>query len=435
MNDMMRIHNESALYAWSTYQGGWFESVGSGYSPKVQAYDITSAYPHVMWWLPDMTYGEWIGTPYDDGESEAWNYLNDQWSPYSLSYFECEVIFPEGLNIYPASKKSDSAGCLMNPRIVYGFFTGDEIKEFQKWDAEIAIERWCAYVPYADLEDGIDVQDGIRYPFRPFIETFYGGKLHQDELKAKGSPLYDPEKRSIYKLMINSLYGKTVQAIEKEGIRTTGQLWNPFYASIITAGCRSRIAEIIRINGNENVLAVNTDGIIFKDVPGLTKPRNPKPVHFKDRLVNLGDWDDDGNGSLLLMMSGVYSIIKEIAHDAVIKAKTTYRGAYSMFIDRRNDKNELITDNYGEDWLSFCSRYALESIVSRTAELNPTMRPYTLAEAKIRNDYTLTNQFRIVDLSITACGDSNKRFWDQKPETFGDLLNGWFPSNPHEVLI
>lgn len=439
MNDMIRLHEDSAQFAWTAYQGGWFESVGSGYwgfdQGGVRAFDITSAYPHVMWWLPDMTFGEWIGTPYGETEEEAWEYLNNNWKHYSLSYFEAEVIFPEGLNIYPAAKKSEVAGCLMNPRVVFGFFTGDEIKEFESWGAEVEIERWSAFIPDDQNEEAEDVEDGVRYPFRPFIKTFYGGKLAQDRLKEANDPAYDEEKRSIYKLMINSLYGKTVQAIEKEGMRSTGQLWNPFYASVITAGCRTRMGEIIRLNGHDNVLAVNTDGVIFKDSPDLVIPPNPMPVHFDDELVNLGDWDDDGKGALLLMMSGVYSILKEVVNDVVINAKTTYRGSYSMFIDHRDDDGNLTSDLYGEDWFSFCGRYAADERVERNAELNPTMRPYTLGEAKVRNNFQLTNLFRIVDLSISACGDSNKRAWNEKPRTFGDLLAGWFPSNPHEVMI
>lgn len=431
MNDMMRLHEDSSLYAWSAYQGGWFESVGSGYSPNVKAYDITSAYPHVMWWLPDCEHGEWIGTPYGEPDEEAWDYLDQEWSPYSLAYFEAEVIFPEGLNIYPASKKSDSAGCLMNPRIVYGFFTGDEINEFRLWGAQIEIERWSAFLPLNDWDDAEDVEDGIRYPFRPFIKTFYGGKLHQDLLKEAGDPAYDPERRAIQKLLANSLYGKTCQMIDGR----TGGLWNPFYASVITAGCRSRMGEIIRLNGHDSILAVNTDGVIFQASPDLVKPANPKPVFFDGERINLGDWDDDGDGALLLMMSGVYSILKEVVNDVVIDAKTTFRGSYSMFIDHRNDEGELVSNLYGEDWFSFCSKYEDLIQVQRTAELNPAMRPYSLGEARIRSNFQLTNVFRVVDLSIRACGDSNKRRWQRKPETFGNLLEEWFPSEPHEMII
>ena len=251
----------------------------------------------------------------------------------------------------------------------------------------------------------------------------------------QGSEEYDPEARAIYKLMINSIYGKTVQAIEKEGIRTTGKLWNPFYASIITGGCRVRIAEIIRSNGQDNILAVNTDGVIFKASKALKMTKNPKPVKFRDQIVNLGDWTDDGSGDLLLMMSGVYSIIKESLHDLVMKAKTTFRGSYSMFIDHRNDRGELTSELYGEDWLTFCTKYEGESLVVRNAEINPTMRPFSLGEAKVRSNYQLANVFRIVDLSISACGDSNKRSWNTKPETFGDLKLRWWPSETWEELI
>ena len=159
------------------------------------------------------------------------------------------------------------------------------------------------------------------------------------------------------------------------------------------------------------------------------------PVFFDGERINLGDWDDDGDGALLLMMSGVYSILKEVVADTVLHAKTTFRGAYSMFIDHRDDEGNLVSDLYGEDWFSFCVRYQDDSVVSRNAELNPAMRPYSLAEARIRNDFQLANLFRIVDLSISACGDSNKRKWNTKPGTFGDLVSTWYASEPHEVLI
>ena len=362
---------------------------------------------------------------------EAWDYLKEKWNPYALSYFEAEVIFPEGLNIYPAAKKSDFAGCLMNPRTVYGWFTGDEIVEFEKWGADIGIERWSAFIPEDDNEPAPDVQDGVRYPYRPFIQHFYGNKLQQDMLK--GTPQYDEEVRAINKLMINSIYGKTVQAPEKKMSESQANL-NPFMQPI-TAGCRSRMAEMIRLNGQESILAVNTDGLIFKATEGLQMPENPMPVLFDGERVNLGDWDNDGSGALLLMMSGVYSIIKEELKGAVLKAKTTFRGAYSMFIDHRDDEGNLRSDLYGEDWLTFCTRYEDQSEVVRNETINPTMRPFSLGEAKVRSNYQLANVFRIVDLKITACGDSAKRRWETKPQTFGDLMETWWPSETWERLL
>jgi hypothetical protein len=442
MNDVMDAHLNDALASWTSYQGGHFESTGCGWVDSCEAWDITSAYPHVMWWLPDISKGDWIGSL--SGDDGVKDYLARGWRPYSLSSFEAEVIFPPGLDIYPAAKKSERAGCLMNPRIVYGFFTGDEIKEFENWNAEINIERWSAFIPLEDNEAADDVEDGIKYPFRPFIKTFYGGKLAQDQLKIAKSPNYDPQKRAIYKLMINSLYGKTCATPgqpNEEGKKKTGQLWNPSYASVITAGCRIRMAEIIRVNDFKGVLSVATDGIIFERLEGhsITVPENPKPVYFDGERVNLGDWDFDGEGSLLLMMSGVYSMVKEsikniVKVDPMADSKNTFRGSYSLFLDRRDEKNNLLQDLYGEDWLTFCQRHENLSRVERTEEINPTMRPYSLGEAKVRNDYTLVNQFRVVNVSISPNGDSNKRRWEYQPQTFGELMSQWWPSYTWEVI-
>ncbi len=68
----------------------------------------------------------------------------------------------------------------MNPRIVYGWFTADEILEFRLWGAEIDTLRWSAFVPKNKNKPAPDVENGIRYPFRPFVERFYGGKLAQE---------------------------------------------------------------------------------------------------------------------------------------------------------------------------------------------------------------------------------------------------------------
>ena len=106
-----------------------------------------------------------------------------------------------------------------------------------------------------------------------------------------------------------------------------------------------------------------------------------------------------------------------------------------MFLDRRGEDGELITDLYGENWVQFCERYREEVKVSRSEEVNPTMRPYSLGEAKVRGDYSLVNVFRVVDLSIRLCGDSNKRRWLRKPQTFGDLLDQWWDSETWESLI
>ena len=425
MNNMMNQTPNVVRAFWTSYQGGHFEARGAGYFPSVQCYDITSAYPHIMYFIPDIESSVWVGSFFDDPKDSMTTYL-EQHKKYNPSCFEAYVEFPSNRVIYPAAKTSPSFGCLTNPQKVAGWFTGDEIIEFQKWGATIHIEQWCAMYPKTNHEEGEDVEDGIRYPFRPFIEKFYRMKMAQDILKKNNDPAYDEAKRNVAKVSLNSIYGKTCQAIEQymKEKRVTGQMWSSVYSSIITAGCRMRLAEFIRVNGYNNTLSVATDGIILES--GLIAiPQNENPVFIDEVRTSLGDWENDGEGSLTLMMSGVYSVLLDkLDENRNPIQKTTFRGSYSLFINEK----------YGNNWFEFCSNYEDKQLIERTATIDPYERPYSLGEARVRKDFSLTNQFRVINIGIRAQGDSNKRNWRGKPspETFGDLVSKWFESSAWE---
>lgn len=433
MDNMVQKHNSTVKAAWTAYQGGWFEARGSGTMRGVKAYDITSAYPHIMWWMPDLNDGQWVGTFYGEGMDEWEDYLKDQWKIHCPAFFEAEVIFPEGLKMYPAAKTS-SLGCLQNPRCVYGWFTADEIVEFKAWGAEIGVERWTGFVPNETNEDSEidDVQDGIRYPFRPFIKTFYTMKMEQDKLRDANDPAYDEAKRNVAKVMLNSLYGKTCQAIEDKLMeqKMTGQMWSSPYSAAITGATRARLGEFIRVNGYNNTLSVQTDGIILEGDNHILPP-NHSPCYMDGELTGLGDWEDDGKGTLVLLMSGVYTILP---NDPKKKVKSTYRGNYALFLDRKG----ATVVKYGANWAEFCELYGERAILERTATTDDEYsRPYSLGEARVKKDYSLVNQFRVIKTGIKAHGDSNKRNWQglEKPTTFGDLADKWWESNTWEVLV
>ena len=103
---------------------------------------------------------------------------------YGICFAECIVRFPEGLPIYPAAKRRKVDGsetaCVINPQMLQGWFTGDEIVEFRKWGANIRVIEWFrADVKDDHPEENRDVENGIRYPLRPFLETFYSMKLEE----------------------------------------------------------------------------------------------------------------------------------------------------------------------------------------------------------------------------------------------------------------
>jgi len=441
MNKMMKEHHQVVLAAWTAYQGGWFEAVGIGTLSNCSAYDITSAYPHIMWWMPDINKGTWIGSFYGDGDDERINYLKSH-KNHNPSFFEAEVIFPEGRSIYPAAKTSEM-GCLQNPRIVYGWFTGEEIKEFESWGAEIGIERWCAFSPDTDYTDDDEIgdgEDGIRYPFRPFIECFFTMKDEQTKLRDANDPAYDPAKRQVAKTMICSLYGKTAQAIMDLNIRLrkTGTMWSSVYSATITGATRARLGEFIRLNGYENVASVQTDGIILQG-DTHTIPKNHTPCIMQGVRTDLGDWQAEEKGTLTLLMGGVYSIT-----DSKGNSKSTYRGNYALFLDSSDGLKIKYGEKweehikYGANWPDFLKRHRNMELLERSVETDDAYsRPYSLGEAKVRSDYSLVNKFRIINTGIKANGESNKRSWlgTTKPTTFGDIADGWYESSPFERLV
>ena len=121
--------------------------------------------------------------------------------------------------------------------------------------------------------------------------------------------------------MINSLYGLCLCTINDDGVEATVSMWNPIYASLITAGCRMRIAEIMRLN-NHSVISVATDGVVLPANQVLDIPPNPLPIEG----WTLVDWEIEAQGDFFAIGSGVYSIISE-------KGKTTVRGHASRFIN------------------------------------------------------------------------------------------------------
>jgi hypothetical protein len=373
--------NRLLQYAHTSFHGGWFETKGSGFKENIKAYDLASAYPYVMYHLPDTSRGIWIE---GDIESEWWEWIEAR-KPYSPGFAEATIRFEPGMEWHPLVQKA-SSGTLVSPRFITGWFTADELAEARKWPhTHFIVGRWFYHF-----------DDQPQYPFRKFIERFY---------KIKMESAGDPIAYRVAKVALNSIYGKTVQAVENE----IGKLWNPFYSSTITGGTRARLAEFNRLNGTQSV-SFATDGIILPpEAPGIVPPR-PLPAPY-----NLGEWEDDGEGDVLIVMSGVYSIRK------ADNTKTTFRGSASYFV-RPYHTNGLF---------EFCE-------VNDSARQLSTMvtKPWSAKEARQRSDYSLINVFEARKFTMSAMGDSNKRMWlGDTPKTFGDLLNNWFDSKPQERLL
>lgn len=363
--------------AHTAYLGGWFECVGSGFHPSVQSIDLASAYPYVMYHLPDiMGPGVWIEGA---GKDSFMNWL-DKRKPMTIGFAEVAFMFDSEMNWHPLAMKNKK-GTLITPRFARGWFTADEISEAMKWPhSQMTVGRWFYFSDHSD-----------RRPFAPFVERFYKMKMEADS---------ESVEYMVAKILANSLYGKTVQAINGR----TGKLWNPLYAATITGSTRARMAECIRLN-NYSSIQVATDGIVFPKESLIQIPNRPLPAPY-----NLGQWELEDEGDILIMMSGVYSIKNKE------KTKSRYRGHSAYFLR-----------GLGEGGLfGFCNEYAELSRIVRNVR-----RPYSIKQARAKGDLSLTNVFTDQKFSIQPAGDINKRYWLTRPQTFGDLTEKWWPSLPH----
>lgn len=368
----------------SSYQGGWFTTSGCGYFGKGNGdaclgVDLVSAYPYVMYHLPDITKGVWIrGTCQESFE----NWLARR-KPMSLGCAEVYAVFEKGLPFYPLVKPTKK-GTMVGARIVKGWFTADEIAEAKKWPhVKFKIGEWIKF----EHEDV--------YPIRPFVDRFFKMKTEAED---------DSAEKTVAKLCLNSGYGKFCQNISGN----IGQLWNPMYAATCTGTTRARLAELIRLN-NYSALSVATDGIIFPKEKLNVIPDRPLEAPY-----NLGRWEIEVHGDLIVQKSGVYSVINDDY------CKSTFRGNAAYFLR-----------DYKEGGLfQFCRDNSQEPFV----EIEVT-RPLTAKQARMKSDFGLINIFTPQTETMSAFVVSDKRRFKERPRIFQDLLDSWWPSLPQERLI
>jgi hypothetical protein len=370
--------------ATTSYAGGWFECTGAGFHPDVFATDLASAYPYIIYHLDDCNAGDWV---MGDDTEVWWEWMAER-SKYQMGFAEVHVVFETGLKWHPLVKKSKT-GTLVSPRIVSGWFTAQEIEEAIQWPhTQFIIGEYVIH----------EIEDNPKNKWaRPFIEKFYTMKMESE----KGSVEYAKSK-----VMLNSIYGKFQQQVNN----VIGKMWNPMYGSTICGGTRARLAELIRLN-DFSAISVATDGVIFPAESFHTVPNRPLPAPY-----NLGQWEDDGEGEYIAIMSGVYSVRK---HDEDF-TKTTFRGSASYFLTP-----------YAQGGIfRFCEEH--QELTHESVLVN---KPYSAKEALIRNDPNLINVFEERRFTIKALGDSTKRLWGRiLPRTFGDLLTRWYDSHPHQQV-
>lgn len=245
---------EPELYEVATraYFGGRIDAVGYGFVDPVYHYDVVSAYPSAIRFLPDLSQVTWVHAEGNDLPTAGVYVARIRWR-----------IPPTKWGSFPWRNHN---GSIRFPLVGEGWY----------WKAEVesAIARFG--------RDCFDVKEAwfcLETPTLPFKELIEEAFHYRAELKAQGSPAH-----KAVKLVLNSLYGKFAQTVGK------AQYYSPVWAGLITAHTRAQLQRAI----TDDVVCVMTDSLWSKQ---------PLPLNTSG---DLGAWEEQEEKSLVLAEAGLY---------------------------------------------------------------------------------------------------------------------------------
>lgn len=357
------IPKEVLQASYNAYGGGRFEIFKRGYFPEVYLYDIVSEYPAKIKDLPSLKYGKWLRV----------NELNEK---ETLGFYKARIFIPPEIKISPAIFREKSVNLWING--------------YQ--------ENWFTWYDLDLMRDYI-IEIVIGYEYKPNSNEYYPYKYEIERLsKLKAEYKESNDKMMVLpvKLTMNALYGTNYEKHEiilKNGkkIIEGGILFNPVYASIITAYGRWRLMKDVKKKDYKHLLAFHTDSIIIK-----------KKLEYLDIGNELGQWNLEAEGQCLILNTGVYQI-------ADVKCKT--RGVPKKYI---------------KNWWIFA--YNNRYIVKKTFKHKKMIK---IREA-LKQDKNLArlNIMDNVEKSIDINSDK-KRSWYDDFYNFDDLLERNIDSLPH----
>ncbi len=211
-------------FAYRCYFGGRFEILKRGYIGTAYLYDINSAYPYALTKFPDITKGIWIKRKSIHKDAK-------------VGFFKIRAKIPDCKYVPPFAFRKDYT-------VV---FPSGEFETYCTLD-ELKACNDCSY--YKILDSYQFIPESEIYPFRDFVNKIYQKRM---KLKHQGNSLELP-----FKIILNSIYGKTGQKIRGR----IGNMFNPIVFSFITGFARAQLYNFTRENRLEKqVVSFATDSI------------------------------------------------------------------------------------------------------------------------------------------------------------------------------
>ena len=377
-------------YALNSYQGGRFEVFKRGNFKKGYVADIKSAYPNHNIKIPDLSKGIW---------KKDNNYRED--SLVSLYKIDTEIY---DIKISPLKYQ------IKNKRLLYPigkfkdlYINKSEIEILNKLGFKYKIKNAFHYFD----------NDPI-YPYE-FLKDFYNLK---EKFKKEGKK----ELSWIPKIIINGFYGKTIQInpkfkFEKEFkgndrlydvnsykgklIYTykhfkAGSLFNPVVANEITANTRSQLFNSCYKN-MKDVIGFQTDSIITS-----------KKLNNIKYGKNLGDWEIENKGRLIILGSGVYQIL----NDDNSLQKVRMRG-----FGKSLNLYELLSQNK--------NKTSIKIDITKNLKLKQMLKLKLSEDEKLELFNVIRDDTKKININF-----DKKRYWNRDFKNCDDVLNNKIDSKP-----
>lgn len=251
-NYLAELDSDFYEVAARAYFGGRIDAAGYGFVDPVYHYDIVSAYPDAIRYLPDLSRLEW---KFSKGEPPAgdrlyaarirWQIPEAKWGPL------------------PWRSKN---GSIRYPLSGEGWYWKSEAEAaFNKFGRENFQVLECWYS-----------RGEIRYPFLALIEEAFE---YRRQLKREGHLAH-----MSVRLVLNSLYGKFAQTVGK------AQYYSPVWAGLITAQTRAKLNTYL----TDDCVCTMTDSL-WSAKPLILPPD-----------TGLGGWEPQDETRMAIAMAGLY---------------------------------------------------------------------------------------------------------------------------------
>ena len=368
LKKMKGMELKANVVAMKAYKGGVFATYQRGmFNQPLYDYDVNSCYPNIMVDLPD-----WRNGRFENIEKEPENYeygwvlcdIDTEYIPHQdKEHYTVKEIYGdigEWDMQYTAKKVTYPTGL----RTVV--LTTDEYR----W-----LKEEGEYVKW--LDEGIGwVQENDNYS-NPFVWMKEMYKKRKDFKKT------DPALAQTMKLLMNSLYGSTVQ--RKNGV---GDLSNFCYGSYITGRARKQMFEVVKAN-KSYIVNVATDGLLSTCKLDLK---------CSDEL---GEWEYHEYTRGLVIGNGIRQLWKEDG-----SYETHARGITS-------DRKYNLLLNLVRCFHSRLSFFPVGKV--RVIQLGTMVNAHIKWKQEHLN--TFIKQSRVLNVNT-----DKKREWEREYKNFGDLL-------------